>query len=83
MADAWEQLVANSTIQSGDAWEHLLAQGGGSGPGGSLVLFDGLEVQMDDSQVDVEIDLASIDVKIENQEFDVEINTLEFDVEVG
>ena len=27
--DAWEQLTSISTIQSGDAWDHLLAQGGG------------------------------------------------------
>jgi len=27
--DAWEQLTSISTIQSGDAWDHLQAQGGG------------------------------------------------------
>lgn len=31
MADAWETLVAGSTIPAGDAWEHLNAQGGGAG----------------------------------------------------
>lgn len=29
MADAWTNLVTGSTIETGDAWEHLLAQGGG------------------------------------------------------
>jgi len=27
--DAWDQLVSKSTIESGDAWDHLQAQGGG------------------------------------------------------
>lgn len=31
MSDAWSNLLSHSTISSGDAWEHLLAQGGGSG----------------------------------------------------
>lgn len=30
--DAWETLISNSTIDDGDAWEHLNAQGGGTGP---------------------------------------------------
>lgn len=29
MPDAWEILVANSSLNSGDAWEHLNAQQGG------------------------------------------------------
>lgn len=81
MADAWEQLVTNSTIQSGDAWEHLLAQGG-TGPGGSLVLLDGLEIIMEDACVDVELDLSPVSVEIETQEFDVEIDNPEYVVEV-
>jgi hypothetical protein len=31
MSDAWDTLVAGSTIDEGDAWAHLVAQGGGSG----------------------------------------------------
>lgn len=29
MPDAWETLIANSSLVSGDAWEHLNAQEGG------------------------------------------------------
>jgi hypothetical protein len=29
--DAWETLLSGSTIDSGDAWEHLQVQGGGGG----------------------------------------------------
>jgi len=29
LMDAWGTLVAGSTIESGDAWDHLQAQGGG------------------------------------------------------
>lgn len=31
MADAWTTLFDNSSLDSGDAWEHLLAQEGGGG----------------------------------------------------
>ena len=33
MVDAWSMLVGNSTLGSGDAWEHLNAQGGGTSGG--------------------------------------------------
>lgn len=31
MADAWTTLLTHSTLNSGDAWEHLNAQEGGGG----------------------------------------------------
>ncbi len=36
--DAWEELVDGSTIDTGDAWEHLLAQGG---TGGDPIIIGG------------------------------------------
>lgn len=42
MADAWENLLVHSFLNSGDAWEHLLAQGGGSGPADRYVAENGL-----------------------------------------
>ena len=36
--DAWETLIDNSTLADGDAWEHLNAQGGGSGPGDPIYI---------------------------------------------
>ena len=48
MADAWEILYANSTLQTGDAWEHLNNQEGGGG-GGYAVLADGLGITVDNS----------------------------------
>lgn len=44
--DAWGRLIAGSTIASGDAWEHLLAQGGG-GVGEIIYVTGGLETTMD------------------------------------
>ena len=44
--DAWELLVAGSNLVSGDAWEHLLAQGGGGSTGTYIILADGLEVEI-------------------------------------
>lgn len=81
MPNAWERLKANSSLEAGTAWEHLNAQQGGIGPGGSLVLLDGLDVEVDDMDVYVEISSDAIEVfidedliiEIENQEFDVEV----------
>lgn len=39
MPDAWEELIGGSTIQFGDAWEHLLAQGGEGG--GDTIIIGG------------------------------------------
>ena len=37
--DAWEAIVSGSTISVGDAWEHLLAQGGGGDT--TIIYVDG------------------------------------------
>ena len=41
MSDAWTILVDGSTLDDGDAWEHLAAQGGGTG-GEVEVLVDAI-----------------------------------------
>ena len=85
MMDAWETLVAGSTIASGDAWEHLQAQGGGSGPGAYTILADGLEVEMSTEALellvdqsyalyDLEVDSAQIEMLIELSELECEID---------
>ena len=73
--DAWETLTAGSTITSGDAWEHLQAQGGG-GSGTYVILADGLEVDIDmeDVVVFVEPEQDFI-VEVETQEFEIELDT--------
>ena len=78
--DAWETLIANSTIPDGDAWEHLNNQGG-SGPGGSLVLLDGLEVEVNEYEFDVEVE-QGVEVLVDTQEFEVEVETKEYEIEV-
>ena len=72
--DAWETLTADSTITSGDAWEHLQAQGGGGGT--YVILADGLEVDIDmeDVVVFVEPEQDFI-VEVETQEFEIELDT--------
>ena len=72
--DAWETLTAGSTITSGDAWEHLQAQGGGGGT--YVILADGLEVDIDmeDVVVFVEPEQDFI-VEVETQEFEIELDT--------
>ena len=72
--DAWEILTAGSTVTSGDAWEHLQAQGGGGGT--YVILADGLEVDIDmeDVVVFVEPDQDFI-IEVETQEFEIELDT--------
>lgn len=72
--DAWEQLVSGSTLESGSAWDLLLAQGGGGLT--YIVLADGLEVDIDmeDVVVFVEPEQDFI-VEVETQEIEVELDT--------
>jgi len=80
--DAWDTLLSKSTIQSGDAWEHLLAQGGGTGPGGSLVLLDGLTLEMNMMEYELNIEVPEYIIEIED-EFDIELETTEFELEIS
>ena len=65
---------SGSTVTSGDAWEHLQAQGGGGGT--YVILADGLEVDIDmeDVVVFVEPEQDFI-VEVETQEFEIELDT--------
>ena len=80
--DAWETLVAGSTIASGDAWEHLQAQDGGGGTGTYIILADGLEVEMATNDVEVIVDQAAIEVAIDQAEITVEIDQAPLEVEI-
>lgn len=79
--DAWEQLIAGSTIASGDAWEHLQAQGGG-GTASYVVLTDGVEVEMGTSEIVVEVDQSSIEVVVDQQDIEVTVDQSPMEVEV-
>lgn len=80
--DAWETLVAGSNLVSGDAWEHLLAQGGGGGTGTYIILADGLEVEMSENDVEVVVDQSSVDVAVDQTEIAVEIDQSPLEVEI-
>jgi hypothetical protein len=82
MPDAWTILKTNSTLDSGDAWEHLNNQSGESGPGGSLVLIDGLDLEVDMSAYDVEIMEAGFDVDVESDDVDIEIQNNQYEIEI-
>jgi len=53
MMDAWDTLISGSTIANGDAWEHLLAQGGGGDT--TIILASGMEGVIVDQTVGAEI----------------------------
>lgn len=60
--DAWETLLFNSSIPSGDAWDHLNAQEGG-GTQTYVVLANG---------VDVDVVTPSVEITVDQQPFVVE-----------
>ncbi len=78
----WDMLVEHSSVDelTNDAYTHLENQLGGGV--GHYVLYDGLEIMMEDSCVDVELNLSPVDVELSNTEFDVEIDIPEYEVEV-
>ena len=79
--DAWEQLIDGSTIASGDAWEHLMAQGGG-GVASYIVLSDGLEVEMGANEITVEIEQADVEVVVDLQDIEVAVDQSPLEVEI-
>lgn len=79
--DAWETIISGSTITSGDAWEHLQAQGGG-GTGTYIILADGLEIEMSTNDVEVIIDQTDVEVAIEQEEITVEIDYTPLEVQI-
>ena len=60
--DAWETLTANSTLELGDAWQHLGAQASGTG-----VIFIAGDVLLDIEEEAVEIETNEVvEVMAEN-----------------
>ena len=60
--DAWETLISNSTLSSGDAWEHLNNQSGG----GITYLAHGVDFRLDEQYRRVTIVEDRRIVNIEN-----------------
>jgi len=71
--DAWSQLISGSTITTGDAWEHLLAQGGGGIVGDVVVLADGIGVNVDNDQILVLTMTDDISVAVEDVQIAVKV----------
>lgn len=78
MSDAWTLLYNSSTIQLGDAWEHLQAPQLGN-PYSSLV--SDFELSIDIPEYSLETDLPDYYVECNIPEFYVEVdaNTLDFE----
>lgn len=78
--DAWESLIAGSTIASGDAWEHLQAQGGGSGT--TIINTDGMVVYMEAADFTAEVEETSINVDVSYEDLSVDISITPIEVEI-
>lgn len=78
----WGILVEGSLIVEGPtvtSWDHLNAQGGG---GTGIILYDGLEVEIDMACYELEIDVPLFEIEIDETEFELEIETQEFELEI-
>lgn len=73
MADAWTTLTAGSTIDDGDAWDHIQAQGGGGGTATYLVLADGLGVDMAINDFEIELS-ADVEATVDPADIAVTID---------
>ena len=71
--DAWENLIDGSMITEGDAWEHLVAQGGGGIVGEVVILADGIGIHVDNSEVNVMTMTDDISVVVEDIQIAVKV----------
>lgn len=78
--DAWETLLVNSTLSSGDAWEHLNAQEGG-GTSTYTILSDGLDVNMATNDSTVELDSTSFNVDVDVSDIIIDVDQSPIEVE--
>ena len=70
---AWEILTAGSTLPNGTAWEHINAQGGGSGgPPVTLNIYGETVAELE----------AAMDAELEENEITADIETAELSAEL-
>ena len=79
--DAWETLTANSTIDTGDAWEHLLAQGG-EGNADVVVLADGLGINIDNKAIATMVPTDEMTVSITDGQIIAQVDGSEIAIHV-
>ena len=78
--DAWGSLISGSTIASGDAWEHLLAQG--SGTASYMVLTDGVQIEMSMGDIEITVDQDAVEITVEQQDIEVTVDQSPMEVEI-
>lgn len=78
--DAWGSLISGSTIASGDAWEHLLAQG--SGTASYVVLTDGVQIEMSMGDIEITVDQDAVEITVEQQDIEVTVDQSPMEVEI-
>lgn len=79
--NAGQYLIANSSLASGTAAQHLLNQILGGGSTG-LIVNDGIDVEVSLMALDVELDDQTIEVSIDTEVIELEVNDNTITVEV-
>lgn len=75
-----EILLENSSLDSGTPWDHLNNQLIGSGTG--IILHDGLELLMNNTEFELTVDTGDMDIELEPVEYTVEDSTEELILEI-
>jgi hypothetical protein len=81
MTTAWDQLIANSTLSSGTAWQHLQNQEGG-GAGTGVVINDGLHVELVEMEIQTQLDDSGVSVTLDDSPVEVVLDTEAIVVEI-
>lgn len=68
---AWDLLTANSTLETGAAWEHLQAQGGGGGL--TIILANGMSGNVSPVNLTASIVFRPLSASIDNTVISAEI----------
>jgi hypothetical protein len=72
----WERLVANSTLGSGTAWQHLQNQRNGTGGGGTTVIYinDGITVELVEMELVAQLSDDGIAVDLEDAPLEITLD---------
>lgn len=78
-----EFIVNQSSLPIGNTIREHIENPNVGGTGGSLILMDGLEIEVDDKNVELEIDPFLLELEIDTKDVELEISVMKFELEVS
>ena len=81
MTTLMDFIVAQSSLSIGNTIRDHIENPSSGGTGGTLILSDGLELEVDAMEYELEIETVEYEIEIE-EGFDVEVETPEYELEI-